>query len=364
MLAEELKLFGAKKIKKIRRAVTFEGDQEVMYRCNLHSRLALKILKVIDTSTTYDEGRLYRNVKRINWPAIFNIQQTFAIDAITSGSIFTHNHYVALKAKDAIVDRFREESGKRPSVDKENPDIRINLHIQDRKCTILLDSSGNSLDKRGYKQNSVPAPLSEVLAAGLLKIADWHGQRDLLDPMCGSGTIAIEAALLASNIAAGSFRTFAFQNWPDYDQKLWMEMKEESKAQEKVPSCQIIALDKDGKAVNAARANSRRAGLYGKLKVIHADYMDYISELNNPLLIMNPPYGERLEKNLDIEQLYASIGDRLKQHYQGCEAWILSANLPALKRVGLRASEKTEIYNGPLEARFNKYELFRGPLEK
>lgn len=360
ILENELRGLGAKKIEKLTRAVRFFGDKELLYSCNLNLRTAIKILVPIDTSTAYDEGRLYRNIKRIEWETLFSINETFAIDGVTSGDVFTHSQYVALKSKDAIADRFREKTGERPSVDTDNPDIRINVHIQDRKCTVSLDSSGDSLGKRGYKTSQVAAPLSEVLAAGLIKMTGWKGDTDFIDPMCGSGTIAIEAALMAKRIAPGSFRTFLFENWVNFDPDLWEKVKQEAKAKERPFDGKIIGMDKDGQAVNIARDNARTAGVNDITAIRHQDFLESEGHGNEVLILMNPPYGERLEQDEDMNKFYGEIGTHLKHKYEGNDAWIFSANSEALKHVGLRPSKKIKLYNGPLEARFHKYELYRG----
>lgn len=360
LLASELEDIGATDIEILTRAVRYRGDKELLYKSNLHLRTAIKILLPINTSITYDEGRLYRNVKRIDWSKYFSTEQTFAIDGVTSGDVFTHSQYVALKAKDAIVDRFREETGVRPSVDTENPDIRINVHIMDRSCTISLDSSGISLGKRGYKTTQVAAPLSEVLAAGLIMFTGWKGETDFMDPMCGSGTIPIEAALIAKNIAPGKFRDFSFQNWRDFDDQLWDRLKKEAEENEMAFDGNIIGFDQDGQAVNIARDNARIAGVNDIVNIKHQDFLKTEGYENDVLILMNPPYGERLEADEDMNQFYSEIGTHLKHSYEGNDAWIFSANFQALKHVGLRPSKKIKLYNGPLEARLHKYELYRG----
>lgn len=359
VLEKEVTDLGGKEVQRLTRAVRFIGDKELLYKSNLQLRTALSVLKVIDTSTTYDEGRLYRNIKRLPWEKYFRINETFAIDGVTSGTVFTHSKYVALKSKDAIADRFREKFGKRPSVDTQNPDLRINIHIQDRKCTVSLDSSGDTLSRRGYKQAQTEAPLSEVLAAGMLRMTGWRGEENFLDPMCGSGTIAIEAALIARNIAPGNFRRFNFQKWEDYDENLWKTLKEKAKNDEVDFHGQIVASDKNPEAVQATRKNAKAAGVEDIIKCERQDFFK-IEGIKNALIMMNPPYGERLEKDIDIIQFYEEIGTRLKHNFSGNDAWIFSANLQALKRVGLRPSRKVPLYNGPLEARLNKYELYQG----
>jgi len=360
VLTEELKQLGVLETEKLSRAVKFKGNQELMYKCNLHLRTALKVLKPIATFQAKNENELYDKVKQIDWSEYLTVKQTFAIDGTTTGEVFTHSKYIALKTKDAIADQFREQKGIRPSVDTENPDLSINIHISDINCTISLDSSGTHLGKRGYRLHQVLAPLSENLAAGLILLSSWDRKSDFIDPMCGSGTIAIEAALIAKNIAPGKFRNFNFEKWNDFDGTIWNRIKEKAKDDEIEFTGKIYAHDIDIKAVEIAARNAERAEVDDYIDIEKKDFFESDISMNNGIIIMNPPYGERLNEESEIVPMYKKIGDKLKQSFNGCDAWIISGNLNAIKFIGLRPSRKIHIFNGPIECRFNKFELYRG----
>jgi putative N6-adenine-specific DNA methylase len=361
ILATELNELGVSDVEILTRAVKYTGDQALLYKSNLLLRTAIKILKPIATFEVKNEEELYQNVKSIQWDEYMSKDQTFAIDGISSGEVFTHSHYVALKSKDAIVDQFRDKFGSRPSVNIENPDIRINIHIADTTCDVSLDSSGKSLGKRGYKQSQVQAPLSEVLAAGIILITGWDGKTNFIDPMCGSGTFPIEAALIARNIPPGYFRNFAFENWNDFDPILWSKIKREAKRNIKPLEAGIIhAYDIDKKAIEISKQNANKAGVDNFITFKNIDFLTTDPEIKNGIVIMNPPYGERMEDKDDIIPLYQVIGNQLKRAYSGYNAWILSGNLEALKFIGLRPSRKIALFNGPIDCRLNKFELFSG----
>ncbi len=360
LLVEELKELGAKDIVKLNRAVAFSGNKRTMYLANYHLRTAIKILKPIDQFKVRNENDLYRKIQEIDWEDYLNNDKTFAIDATTHGDLFTHSKYVALKAKDAIVDQFRENTGERPSIDTEEPDLRLSIHIADNLCTLSLDSTGHSMGKRGYKRKQVFAPLSEVLAAGLVKLSAWDLKTDFIDPMCGSGTIPIEAALIAYNIAPGKFRHFTFQYWDDFDDELYEKIKKEATEKEKISGPKIYCWDKDKKANEITHENAVRAGVRDYIEIKRQDFLDS-QEYDSPAhIVFNPPYGERLEEDEDMNELYGELGTHLKHKYNGSDAWILSANMRALKFVGLRPSRKIKLFNGPLECRFAKFELYKG----
>ncbi|MCB0642425.1 MAG: class I SAM-dependent RNA methyltransferase, partial [Phaeodactylibacter sp.] len=284
-----------------------------------------------------------------------------AIDAVCNSDQFRHSKYVALKTKDAIVDQFRARYGRRPSVDLEDPTLRIHIHIRDQECSVALDSSGRSLHKRGYKIASVPAPINEVLAAGILKIAGWPIEAPFLDPMCGSGTLPLEAAMLALRLPAQQLNPhFGFQKWPDFDAKLWGKVVEQ--AQERVlPKWRypIVGRDIDPLAVRAAKQNATKLGVRQFVQFEKGDFIDGPPTDEDTVLVMNPPYDERLSIE-NIEYFYKCIGDQLKQHCTGSTAWIISSNFSAMKSVGLRPSRKILLYNGPLECRLFKYEMYAG----
>lgn len=360
LLADELRQIGANDVQVITRGVEFDGDKEVMYKANLHSRLALRILKPIHKFRARTDKELYDGVRKLDWSRYFSPDETIAIDSVVFSEFFNHSQYVALKVKDAIVDQFRETVGRRPSVDTENPDFKIHLHIRENQCTLLFDSSGDALYKRGYRDSGHIAPLSEVLGAGMLMHAGWTGERPLLDPMCGSGTILIEAAMIAANKAPGSYRTqFGFMKWKDFDKELWDKLTADAKAQERPITTPILGSDNFGRALGSARANLSKAGFLDDVGVTLKDFEELRPPRTPGLLITNPPYGERLQ-NFDVNEFYTTIGDQLKRSYAGWEAWLISNNMEALKHVGLRPSKKIILFNGSLECRFQRYDLYDG----
>jgi putative N6-adenine-specific DNA methylase len=359
VLAAELRALGAQGIESLNRAVKFTADRTLMYKCNLHLRTAISILKPIASFYAHHENQLYKRVRQIDWEEYFSKDQTFAIGSTTNSEIFRHSKFAALKTKDAIVDQFRSKYGVRPSVDIRNPDFVINIHIADKLVTLSLDSSGESLDRRGYRLSTTEAPLNEVLAAGILSLAGWQGQQEFLDPMCGSGTFAIEAALMAANMAPGRLRRFAFENWRDFDATRWHQLKTEAQAQVQSFFGKINARDVDAGALEFAAQNARRAGVSEMITFEREDFLQTNQGLENGFIVINPPYGERLKDN-ELVSFYKNIGDRLKHDFNGCEAWIISSNLEVLKFIGLRPSRKIKLYNGALECRLQKYELYRG----
>lgn len=359
VLAAELREIGATGIEILSRAVRFQGDKAMLYKSNLLLRTAVKVLQPIRTFTADNEQQLYDKIKKIDWNDYFSYNKTFAIDGSTYGDVFTHSKFIALKSKDAIADQFREKYSIRPSVDPVNPDIRINVHINDRTVVVSIDSSGLPLSKRNYRLAQNEAPINEVLAAGIILLSGWDKKCDFIDPMCGSGTFPIEAALLANNIPSGRNRKFGFETWGSFDEDLWNEVKAEAEAKIISSDVKIYANDNDNSALNIASANAKRAGVY---ELITFDYIDFFHTSHNEgqgLVVMNPPYGERLKVD-EITNFYQDIGSRLKHFYQGCDAWIISANYEALKNFGLRTSRKIKLYNGPLECRLQKYELYQG----
>jgi len=360
VLAEELTAMGAENVEVLYRAVGFEGDQALMYRANYCCRTALRILKPVTSFVARNELALYNNIFKIKWHEIFNINETFAIDAVVSGNYFTHSQYAALKVKDAIADEFREHFGARPSVDVEDPDLRINVHIENEKVTLSFDSSGESLHKRGYRKVVDKAPMSEVLAAGLIKLTGWKCDSNFVDCMCGSGTIPIEAAMLALGIPAGFFRKkWGFMTWHDFDPELWQRVMREAGAEMEEFNYEILASDHSAKAVEIARANIENAHLQYDIKLSKQDMFKMVPPEGGGIMIINPPYGERLEEK-DLINLYKGIGDALKKNFKGFEAWIISSNKDVMKLIGLKPSKKIDVYNGPLECKFEKFEIFEG----
>lgn len=360
MLADELQELGASNIELLNRAVAFEGDQELMYRANLCSRTALRILIPIAEFQAHNEKHLYDQVKKINWDEYLTVHTTFAIDAATNSERFTHSKFASLKVKDAIADWFREQHNRRPNVDPKDPDVQLNLHISDLQVTISLDSSGENLGKRGYRQESNDAPMSEVLAAGMLKLAGYTGQTPLFDAMTGSGTLAIEAALIASNSAPGIGRTFCFQKWKDYDEELFKKIELELAQARVKPQHDIMASDIERFSISIAGRNARRAGVQDYITFKRQDFNHSEPALEKALIVMNPPYGERLEDMDSALELYHHIGSRLKHHYAGHTVWIISSNNKAMKRIGLKPDHKFKLFNGSLECSLQGYTLFEG----
>lgn len=360
ILFKELRDLGAQKVETGVRMVSFYGDQGFMYKANIGLRTALKILKPIKEFRVFDQQSLYKGMQSIDWSAYLNNNKTFVIDTTINSDAFNHSEFVALKAKDAIVDQFRTNTGKRPSIDKDFPDLRINVHIQQDICTVSLDTSGSSLHHRGYRTATNIAPINEVLAAGMLLLAGWEGQCDFLDPMCGSGTILVEAAMIACNIPANINRKeFAFEKWNDWDNDLFDKITESLLKKTHNSDFTIDGYDKAPSAVSKAQDNIKNANLDEYIKVTQADFFDSKKENEDKLfMLFNPPYGERL--NVDLERFYREVGDTFKQNYPNTEAWFITANLEALKFVGLRPSRKIKLFNAKLETRLVKYDIYEG----
>ena len=360
LLEKELRKLGAKNIKSINRAVSFEGDLGFLYKANLSLRTALRILMPIGRFPVINQTDLYRAIDRIEWSKWFSADQSFIIDVTLFSDHFNHSLFIAQKAKDAIVDQFSKKEGKRPSVTTENPDIRIQLHLQGDQLTISLDSSGNSLHQRGYRIETNIAPINEVLAAGMLLHSGWEGKTYFYDPMCGSGTLAIEAAMIACNIPPSLNRaTFSFMNWRNFDAELFEVIRNSSLSKVREFRGHIYASDKAPSAVRKAQENIEKAGLEEYISVVRSDFFFADRPSDVPLhVVFNPPYGERL--SIDADVFYGKIGDTLKKEYQGCEAWFITANIEALKSVGLRPSRKIKMFNGKLESRLVNYELYEG----
>ena len=361
VLASELKELGAINITIGQRAVFFEGNLELIYTANYRLRTALRILKEINHFPFKNIEQFYIRCKNMNWSEYFSLEQTFIVNStVIRSNEFKNSMFASLRVKDAIADFFRDKFGKRPSVNAENPDIIIDVHIFENHCTLSLDSSGESLHKRGYRIHQGDAPLNEVLAAGMILLSGWKGNSDFMDPMCGSGTLPIEAALIAQNIPAGKFRkNYAFENWPDYDQLLFEKVSKS--AIKKDFRYAIYASDLSAGNLLNAQTNARRAMVFNKIKFQKSDFRELELTLKNATIIMNPPYGERL-KEKDIAELYAMIGERLKHHYSGNHAWILSSSQEGLKNIGLKPSLKFDLFNGALNCKYNNYKLFEGKL--
>ena len=363
VLAGEIKALGAKNVRIMHRAVLCEGNKELMYRINYSVRTALKVLKPFKNFYAKNPDELYKKVQEINWCELLRTDQTFCIDAVTSGRYFTHSQYAGLKMKDAIVDQFREVIGLRPSINTLNPDLRINLHIREDKVTILFDSSGESLHHRGYRKQVDKAPMNEVLAAGLILLSGWKADCNFLDCMCGSGTLPIEAAMFAMNIPSGYYRKeWGFMKWDDWDPELWKRVKEEADSQIREFNHEIWASDRSPKAVAIAEGNINYAHLQHDIHLMKKDMNDLTPPEGGGILIINPPYGDRLEED-DIDTLYENIGHTLKHNFEGFQCWLITDDAVALKHVGLKPSAKIPVWNGPLECRFVRFDIFGGSLK-
>lgn len=361
VLAQELTQIGANNVQIGRRMVSFTGNKELMYRANFQLHTAIRVLKPIKHFKAKSADDVYEEVKKIDWSQYLDLKQTFAVDSVVFSEEFTHSKFVSYKVKDAIVDQFREKLGQRPNISVSNPDIRLNMHIADDKCTLSLDSSGESLHRRGYRQESVEAPLNEVLAAGMLLMTGWKGETDFIDPMCGSGTLLIEAALIARNMAPGLFRKeYAFEKWPDFDAELFDSIYNDD-SQEREFEHHIYGYDIDMKAVNTASLNVRAAGFTKDITVQQQDFKDFKQPAEKALMVTNPPYGERISTP-DLLGTYKMIGEKLKHEFTGNEAWVLSYREECFDQIGLKPSLKTPLYNGSLECEFRKYQMFDGRL--
>ncbi|NJY63723.1 class I SAM-dependent RNA methyltransferase [Salinimicrobium sp. CDJ15-81-2] len=360
LLAKELRNLGAIDVKEGVRSVSFYGDKGFMYKANLSLRTAIKVLKPIHSFKIFSEEDLYREINKMTWEEYLDNNQTLAVDATVHSEKFTHSQYIALKTKDAIVDRFRDRTGQRPSVDLDYPNLRINIHIEKEFCTVSLDSSGQSLHKRGYKLATNIAPINEVLAAGMLLHSGWDGQCDFMDPMCGSGTILIEAAMIACNIPPNINRKeFGFEKWKDWDEDLFEKIQESVLKKARDFHFTIKGYDKAPSAVQKAKDNIDNANLSEFITVEHEDFFKTEKQTERYLhMVFNPPYGERL--NIDMPEFYKAIGDTLKQSYPGTHAWFITSNLDAIKHVGLRPSRKIKLFNGSLESKLLKYEIYEG----
>lgn len=366
VLAQELIDLGADEVQIERRAVSFSGTMELLYRANFCLRTATRVLVPIASFRAKDADEVYEEVKKMDWSQLMTSATTFAIDATVYSETFRHSKYVTYRVKDAIADYWMERENKRPNVRLDNADLMINVHVAAEQVTLSLDSSGDSLHKRGYRVATTQAPINEVLAAGLLLMAGWKGETDFYDMMCGSGTLLIEAALIAQNIAPGVFRkSFAFEKWQDFDKDLFEQIYNDD-SRERAFTHKIYGSDASYYAVQAALKNVQSAGMARFIEVKQIRIQEIKRVLNEgdevapALVMMNPPYGERLAQDKDVLRLYQDMGDVLKHQFQGSTAWIISSNEDALKCVGLKPSSKTRLMNGELDCLFNCYQLFAG----
>ena len=359
LLAKELTDLGANNIQTGHRMVSFTGDKEMMYRANFSLRTAIRILKPIKHFKAASADQVYNAVKDIEWEQYIDNDTSFAVDSVVFSTEFRHSKFVAYKVKDAIADYFREKTGSRPNVRMTNPDLQLNIHIAENDCTLSLDSSGESLHRRGYRQESVEAPLNEVLAAGMILMTGWHGECDLIDPMCGSGTIPIEAALIARGIAPGVFRKeYAFEKWRDFDKEMFDRIYNDD-SQEHEFNHKIYGYDIKRNAVDIAKRNVKAAGLSKEIEISQQDFHQFEQPAEKSIIITNPPYGERISAP-DLLGLYRTIGERLKHQFLDNDAWILSYREECFDQIGLKPSIKIPLYNGSLECEFRKYQIFSG----
>lgn len=344
------------------RAVKAEGDQETLYRINYECRTALRVLKPLVTFEVTEQKDFYDRVLLFPWEEYFDSEMTFAVDAVISYTVFTNSQFVAIRTKDGIADRFRHKYNKRPSVDISNPGIRINVHLFRNQCTISLDSSGESLHRRGYRRAAGPAPINEVLAAGLVRLSGWDPSRIMLDPMCGSGTLLIEALMEATHTPAGFFREeYGFMKWRDFDKELWLKVKSDAGSSRVLHQAangfRFYGSDQNRKAVMDATRNLGGTGMGASVFLRTAKFEELRKPSPEGLILMNPPYDERIRLE-DSVAFYKMIGNVLKRQFTGWDAWIISSDLEAMKFIGLKPSRKNTVYNGPLECRFNRYSLY------
>ena len=363
ILAKELTQLGANNVQIGRRMVSFTGNKEMMYRANFQLHTAVRILKPISHFKAHSADDVYEEIKKIDWTDYLDSERTFAVDSVVFSEDFRHSKFVSYKVKDAIVDQLREKTGKRPNISISNPDLRLHIHIAEDDCTLCLDSSGESLHRRGYRQESVDAPINEVLAAGIILMTGWQGETDFIDPMCGSGTFLIEAALIARNMAPGLFRKeYAFEKWPDFDADLFDNIYNDE-SQEREFKHHIYGYDVDFKAINTSRANVKAAGLSDCISVEQQDFKDFTQPAEKAIIVTNPPYGERISTP-DLLGTYRMIGERLKHQFLGNDAWILSYREECFEQIGLKPSIKTPLYNGSLECELRKYQMFDGKMKQ
>lgn len=363
VLAKELTALGANNIQIGHRMVSFTGDKEMMYRANFALRTAIRILKPIKHFKADSADQVYNAVKAIDWTQYLTNDTSFAVDSVVFSKEFRHSKFVAYKVKDAIVDFFRETTGTRPNISVTNPDLQLNIHIAENDCTLSLDSSGESLHRRGYRQESVEAPLNEVLAAAMILMTGWNGECDLIDPMCGSGTIPIEAALIARGIAPGVFRKeYAFEKWSDFDKDLLDRIYNDD-SQEHDFSHKIYGYDINRNAVDIATRNVKAAGLSKDITLAQMDFHQFTQPAEKSIIITNPPYGERISSP-DLLGLYRTIGERLKHQFLDNDAWILSYREECFEQIGLKPSIKIPLFNGSLECEFRKYQIFSGKYKE
>lgn len=367
ILSKELIALGANEVTKGVRMVQFKGDLEMVYKANLWLRTGLRILQPIKSfkAKTYEE--LYKKVQSINWENYMGLRDTFAVDSVVKSPVFRHSKYAALKTKDAIADQFRKKKGRRPSVNVDTPNLRLHLHINNTECALSIDSSGGSLHKRGYRMEMGKAPLNEVLAAGMVMMSGWDKQQPLVDPFCGSGTILIEAGMIARNIAPNRSRThFGFMKWRNFNRRLWKKVKDEATAAEVKHNCELLGYDISSEVLVDARRNAMLAKIAQHIRFQSKPLHKCFPPEGGGFIITNPPYGLKVDAvgaPSGIDDFYTMFGSHLKKHAKDYTVWILSGNMDALKKIGLESSRRIVLFNGPMECRFCKYEMYEGKRE-
>lgn len=359
VLASELENIGVKKISKSIRGVKFRGDNNLLYKANYNIRTSLCFLRLLFSFKARNSNVFYNNIYNYPWEEIFGINKTIKIESTVNSNFFQHSKYIALKTKDAVVDRYRKHEGQRPNVNTESPDIIIHVHISHDSCNIYLNSSGEPLYKRGYRVDQYKAPLNEVLAAGMIYLSNWDKNKPLIDPMCGSGTILLEGAMIALNMPPGKFRKgFSFQHWNDFDNSLFKKVTFDQGIDVK-GNPKLIGGDISSEAIKSAFKNINSSNLGEFITLEKNNFFEVASPVKEGLIITNPPYGKRILED-DIIEFYKKIGNQLKKYYDGFDAWIISSNLEAIKFVGLKPEKKIVLFNGPLECRYNRYSIYQG----
>ena len=361
LLASELKALGIENPKVLRRGVSFEGNIEDVYRANMFCRTAISVLREIHSFTFTDRDDFYNQMRQIDWGQHFGVEKSIVIYSVAARTeVFSHTLFLSQLSKDAIADHFREKTGERPSVDKDDAQIRLNIYVNQDRCVVSLDSSGDPLFKRGYRREGGGAPLNEVLAAGLIMLSGWDKQSNFVDPMCGSATFSIEAGLMANNIAPGSLRRqFSFEHWNDFMPELWQTIKQQAAEQKVSSRITIMASDMNSKVLDHARKNIMEAGLMGQIKLQRQEFFNFHPPAGGGWVLLNPPYGQRLKRE-NLGEFYKSIGDTLKKNYPGYKAGIITSDEPDMKSIGLKAKSKTTVFNGAIECKFMVFELFTG----
>lgn len=361
LLKEELFKIGATDIEKGTRMVRFKGDKELLYKANIYLRTALRILKTIHSFEIQSQEDYYEYIHNIEWEKYLGLHHSFAIDSVVNSKIFKNSLFASQRAKDAIVDRFRAKYHKRPLVNIQNPDVLVNVHISGNKVDLALDSSGVSLHRRGYREEEGAAPLNQALAAALIYMSGWQYENPFIDPMTGSGTLAIEAAMIARNIPPGLLRKdYCFQNWQDYDKILYRKIIEDVRLNDIKPV--VFANDMSSSVLDIARNNALKANVTSFIKFSNKSFNEFKPRAQNGTIIFNPPYGERIKVN-QIKELYQDIGNSLKKYFSGFDAWVISSNKEALKFLGLKPDKKIKVFNGSLECSYNKYTVFDGSFK-